>query len=105
MQMFDFSPNYAKMLTPDIVALLTQIHEYKGGQALLIEVNADSLPPLLNLTRLQSTKSSNRIEGICTSDERSHGCGGRYPRKSKDLLPAPLCWGDSGGNGLPLLGL
>lgn len=70
MQMFDFSPNYAKMLTPDIVALLTQIHEYKGGQALLIEVNADSLPPLLNLTRLQSTKSSNRIEGICTSDER-----------------------------------
>ena len=37
MRTYDFTKNYEKLLTPDIVALLTQIHEYKGEQALLIE--------------------------------------------------------------------
>lgn len=30
MRTYDFTKNYEKLLTPDIVALLTQIHEYKG---------------------------------------------------------------------------
>ena len=37
MHTYDFTPKYEKLLTPDIVSLLTQIHEYKGEQALFIE--------------------------------------------------------------------
>ena len=42
MRTYDFTKNYEKLLTPDIVALLTQIHEYKGEQALFIEAKADT---------------------------------------------------------------
>ncbi len=30
MRSFDFSNKWEKLLVPDIVALLTQIHEFKG---------------------------------------------------------------------------
>lgn len=45
MRTYDFTKNYEKLLTPDIVALLTQIHEYKGEQALFIEAKADRGSP------------------------------------------------------------
>ena len=37
MRNFDYSKKWEKLLTPEIVALLTQIHEYKGEQSLFIE--------------------------------------------------------------------
>ena len=58
------------MLTPEIVALLTQIHEYKGEQTLFIEAKADTLQQLVEIAKIQSTEASNKIEGIYTSDER-----------------------------------
>lgn len=70
MRTYDFTKNYEKLLTPDIVALLTQIHEYKGEQALLIEAKAATLSKLVEIAKIQSTESSNKIEGIYTSDER-----------------------------------
>lgn len=70
MRQFDFSKYYAALLTPDVVALLTQIHEYKGEQALFIEAKADTLSSLLEIAKIQSTEASNKIEGIYTSDER-----------------------------------
>lgn len=70
MRTYDFSKNYEQLLKPDIVALLTGIHEYKGGQALLIGVRADALAKLADITKIQSTEASNKIEGIHTSDER-----------------------------------
>ena len=70
MRTYDFTKNYEKLLTPDIVALLTQIHEYKGEQALFIEAKADTLTKLVEIAKIQSTESSNKIEGIYTSDER-----------------------------------
>lgn len=66
----DFTKNYEKLLTPDIVALLTQIHEYKGEQTLFIEAKADTLTKLVEIDKIQSTEASNTIEGICTTDER-----------------------------------
>lgn len=59
-----------KLLTPDIVALLTQIHEFKGEQNLFIEANKDTLNQLVNIAKIQSIEASNKIEGIVTSDER-----------------------------------
>lgn len=70
MRTYDFAKNYEKLLTPDIVALLTQIHEYKGEQALFIETKADTLTKLVEIAKIQSTEASNKIEGIYTSDER-----------------------------------
>ena len=59
-----------KLLTPEIVAYLTQIHEYKGQQNLFIEAKADALSELLEVAKIQSTEASNRIEGIITTDDR-----------------------------------
>lgn len=70
MREFDFKASAAKLLTNDIVNMLGYIHEYKGQQNLFIEAKADVLSHLPEIAKLQSTESSNRIEGIYTSDER-----------------------------------
>lgn len=65
-----YKEKWKELLTPEIVLLLTKIHEYKGEQNLFIEAHADELEHLLEVARIQSTDASNRIEGIFTSDER-----------------------------------
>ncbi len=70
MRRYDFQSESKKLLTPDIVALLTQIHEFKGEQNLFIEANQDSLSQLVEIAKIQSADASNKIEGIYTSDER-----------------------------------
>lgn len=70
MREFDYTEQYNKLLTPDIVALLSQIHEYKGEQTLYIEAKKDALSDLLQIAKIQSTEASNKIEGIYTSDAR-----------------------------------
>lgn len=70
MRDFDYTEKWKKMLTPEIVSFLTQIHEYKGEQALFIEAKADTLTQLVEIAKVQSTEASNKIEGIYTSDER-----------------------------------
>lgn len=70
MRNYNLTNQWQKLLTPDIVALLTQIHEFKGEQNLFIEANSDTLTHLLEIAKIQSTEASNKIEGIYTSDER-----------------------------------
>ena len=70
MRKFNFKAEYQKLLTPEIVAYLTRIHEYKGQQNLFIEAKADALSNLLEVAKIQSTEASNRIEGIITTDSR-----------------------------------
>lgn len=70
MRNYQLNTTWQKLLTPDIVALLTQIHEFKGEQNLFIEANRDALTQLLDIAKIQSTEASNQIEGIYTSDER-----------------------------------
>lgn len=70
MRNYDLRNRWQKLLTPDIVALLTQIHEFKGEQNLFIETNSDTLTQLVEIAKIQSTEASNKIEGIYTSDER-----------------------------------
>jgi len=70
MRDFDYKKAPTKLLTPEIVHLLTSIHEHKGKQELFIEANADDLTSFLEITKIQSTGASNRIEGIYTSDKR-----------------------------------
>ncbi len=70
MRAFHFKSEYNKLLMAEVVAYLTQIHEYKGQQNLFIEVKADALSNLLEVAKIQSTDASNRIEGIITTDDR-----------------------------------
>jgi Fic family protein len=62
--------NWENLITPDIVGLLTKIHEFKGRQDLFIKAKADALTQLIEIAKIQSTESSNKIEGIYTSNER-----------------------------------
>jgi len=70
MRNYNYQNKWQKLLTPEIVSLLTQIHEYKGEQNLFIEAKADTLTQLVEMAKIQSTEASNKIEGIYTSDER-----------------------------------
>lgn len=70
MRHINYADQWGKMLTPEIVGMLTKIHEFKGEQNLFIEAHADELKELMEIARIQSTEASNRIEGIFTSDER-----------------------------------
>ena len=70
MKTFDYIEIPKSLLTPDIVAMLTGIHEHKGKQGLYIEAHADVLTTLMEIAKIQSTGSSNAIEGIHTTDQR-----------------------------------
>ena len=70
MRQFDYREKWKNLLTPEIVSYLTQIHEFKGEQTLFIEAKADTLTQLVEIAKIQSTESSNKIEGIYTSDIR-----------------------------------
>ncbi len=70
MRQFEYKKEYAKLLSPDVVGMLTAIHEYRGEQNLFIEAKSDVLDQLLEIAKIQSTEASNRIEGIITTDER-----------------------------------
>lgn len=70
MRNYNYKNKWQKLLTPEVVSLLTQIHEYKGEQTLFIEAKADTLTQLVEIAKIQSTEASNKIEGIYTSEER-----------------------------------
>lgn len=46
------------------------IHEYKGRQELYLEQKPEKLDRLIELSKIQSTESSNEIEGIVTTNQR-----------------------------------
>ena len=70
MRTLDYKKEYQKLLSPEIVSFLAQIHEQKGQQNLFVEAHKDALSELLEIAKIQSTEASNRIEGIITTDDR-----------------------------------
>ena len=70
MRVYDYNKKWRQLLTPEIVTMLSQIHEFKGEQNLFIEAKSDALTQLVEIAKIQSTDASNKIEGIYTSDER-----------------------------------
>lgn len=70
MRSFNYKEICNNLLTPEIVALLTKIYEYKGKQDLYKNAKVDVLEQLVEIARIQSVDASNRIEGIYTSQER-----------------------------------
>lgn len=53
-----------------IVNYLTQIHEAKGKQQLFVKQKGEALEKLVVIAKVQSTESSNAIEGIRTTNTR-----------------------------------
>ena len=70
MRTLNYKTEYQKLLSPEIVSYLAQIHEMKGQQNLFVEAQKDALAKLLETAKIQSTEASNRIEGIVTTDDR-----------------------------------
>ncbi len=70
MREFCYKKEYEKVLSSDVVGLLSAIHEYRGKQMMFIEAKRDALTQLLELAKIQSTEASNKIEGIVTTDAR-----------------------------------
>ena len=70
MREFEYESRAQKLLTQDIVSLISGIHEYRGKQTLYLEAKKDVLEQLVEIAKIQSTDASNRIEGIYTTEER-----------------------------------
>lgn len=72
MKSFDLMKEYNNIIisNSNIINLINKIHEYKGKQLYLLNSKETVLETLLNVARIQSTSSSNKIEGIYTTDER-----------------------------------
>ena len=71
MRKFDLLNEYNSIISNiNIINLISKIHEYKGKQSYLLDTNKDTLETLLKIAKIQSTSSSNKIEGIYTTDKR-----------------------------------
>ena len=61
MRQFGYQEEWKKLLTPEVVSYLTQIHEFKGEQTLFIETKPDALLQLVEIAKIQSTEASNHL--------------------------------------------
>lgn len=71
MRRFNLMEEYSSIISnSNIISLISKIHEYKGKQSYLLDTKKDTLETLLKVAKIQSTSSSNKIEGIYTTDKR-----------------------------------
>ncbi|HUM85230.1 MAG TPA: Fic family protein [Lachnospiraceae bacterium] len=70
MRSFDYSRLADKAWDTDILNLVAKIHECKGRQDLFIRQKPVELERLVEIAKIQSTESSNKIEGIVTTSTR-----------------------------------
>ena len=71
MRRFNLMEEYSSIISnSNIIKLISKIHEYKGKQSYLLDTKKDTLETLLKVAKIQSTSSSNKIEGIYTTDKR-----------------------------------
>ncbi len=70
MKSFNYHKWVMKKWDSDIIEYIAQIHEYKGKQELFLKREPNVLNKLVDLAIIQSTTSSNKIEGIVTTDQR-----------------------------------
>ena len=71
MRKFNLLEEYSSIISnSNIINLISKIHEYKGKQSYLLDTKKDTLETLLKIAKIESTSSSNKIEGIYTTDKR-----------------------------------
>ena len=69
MRTFDYS-KLNLTLDNEIIGYIAKIHEYKGRQQLFISQKKEKLEKLVEIAKVQSTESSNKIEGIVSTNTR-----------------------------------
>ena len=70
MRIFDYSKLQNCTLDTEILGFISKIREYKGRQELFVHQKKDKLDKLVEIAKIQSTESSNKIEGIVTTELR-----------------------------------
>ena len=70
MRNFDYEKLMDRTWDNEILSYVAQIHEHKGRQELYIRQKSVELERLIEIAKIQSTESSNRIEGIVTTNAR-----------------------------------
>ena len=70
MRSFDYQALADFLWDTEVVNLLSLIHEYKGKQDVYLRQKPAELKRLVEIAKVQSTESSNRIEGIVTTSSR-----------------------------------
>ena len=70
MRIFDYSKLRERTWDNEILAYVAGIHEFKGKQELFLRQKPIELNRLTEIAKVQSTESSNRIEGIITTNAR-----------------------------------
>lgn len=70
MRRLDYSSLKNKIWDNEIINYLSLIHEEKGKQEIFLRGKEEDLDKLVEIAKIQSTDSSNSIEGIRTTDTR-----------------------------------
>ena len=70
MRNFDYSHLKNRTWDNEILSYVAKIHEFKGRQELYLRQKPVELERLVEIAKVQSTESSNRIEGIVTTRSR-----------------------------------
>ena len=70
MRNFDYSHLKDRTWDNEILSYVAKIHEFKGRQELYLRQKPVELERLVEIAKVQSTESSNRIEGIVTTSSR-----------------------------------
>lgn len=70
MREFDYKKYLDAQWNSEIVSYIGQIHEYKGRQDFYLKQKPQELSKLIEVSKIQSTESSNKIEGILTTSTR-----------------------------------
>ena len=81
--------NYGKLRNikwdNEVLGLVAQIHEYKGKQTLFLKQKPATLEKLVEIAKIQSTESSNKIEGVVTTAARiKQLCDQKTPPRNRD---------------------
>ena len=82
MRIFDYEKYKGLALDSEVVSLIAKIYEKKGEHGAYIEREPEVLATLVEVSKIQSTEASNKIEGIVTTAERISAL---LKRKSKPL--------------------
>ena len=69
-KIFDYSKLVDRKFDKEIINYIGLIHEFKGRQELFLNQRKDDLDKLIEISKIQSTKASNEIEGIITTNQR-----------------------------------
>jgi Fic family protein len=81
-KVFNYEKYKQVQLDNEMISLIAKIYEKRGEQGFYVEQEPEILSTLIEVSKIQSTEASNKIEGIVTTAERINAL---LKRRSKPL--------------------